>query len=1238
MGMTWTTEQQQVIDYRKRNILVSAAAGSGKTAVLVERIIKRVTEEENPIDIDRLIVVTFTKAAAAEMRERISAALEKKREEQPENERLERQQTLIHNAQITTIDSFCLFVVRNHFEEIDLDPNFRIADTGEIKLLEMDTLKEVFEENYQKEENGAFLRLIDTYSGKRNDSAVKDMVVKIYHMSLSSAWPKEWISGLVESYHAETEQDLKNTVVLKEIAFHAYQILLDAKNRLLSFLDKAKSVEGLEKYAQTLEADLTIWEELGAQMRDLNNQEVAPDYEVLYSFFQNFKMGSIAQIRGFKGDEAVKNSVKDGRNLIKKELEDLKKRYFSQSMEELAKQLKRMRPFMEELVRLSMEYVTAMEQAKKKKRIVDFSDIEHFALRILVDEETKKPTETAREFQKQFEEIMIDEYQDSNLVQETILTAISREEQGRHNMFMVGDVKQSIYRFRLARPELFMEKYDRYETGESVNQRIDLYKNFRSRREVLDFTNDMFYKLMQPDFGKVAYDNKAALYCGATYPDSDRMKPEVLLFDLKEDFENSEDLGKRQIEARVVAYKIKELMESLQVLDKSTGKMRPLRYSDIVILFRSLKNWGSDFAEVLNSCGIPAHVEASTGYFAALEVQTVLSMLEILDNPLQDIPMAAVLKSPMAGLEEEELAEIRTENPKESFAKAAYEKMKTDTEGKLAEFYMIYRKLRDKVKDTPIHELIYDILRETGYGNYTASLPAGKQRNANLQMLIEKAVAYEKTSYKGLFHFIRYIQELKKYDVDYGEADITGENENVVHIMTIHKSKGLEFPVVFVSGISKKINQMDVNEKLVLHPDLGMGLDEITLEPKVKTGCLFKKQIAERIRQENLAEELRVLYVALTRAKEKLILTGTLSDAAKTFEKYVGNAKQGVPLLYSQRIKATSYLDWLIPAMYSYPDKYEPTFVTSEELLSGQLQEKAGAALDYEELLEKIRKASSEDTEAIQKSFAYEYPYTHEAGRKSKYSVSELKHQSMTAKYDAALGDAEIPEFLREDRESYIPGFAKRLAGVGISGNLPESEDMTLLEESDLSGAGRKENVRGHLDVSPGALRGTALHRVMECLDFEAIYDLDCGNEKLVRDFVREQLVKMTETGELTREMRELIPVYMIEDFVKNDIAKRMAKAQKEGKLYKEKPFVMDYEGVLVQGIIDVFWMEEDEIILLDYKSDKVDSGEELILRYQTQLEIYGNALEKIFSTENQKKTAKERLIYSFKLKEVITV
>ncbi|MBQ2283522.1 MAG: helicase-exonuclease AddAB subunit AddA [Agathobacter sp.] len=1215
MGMTWTTEQQQVIDHRKRNILVSAAAGSGKTAVLVERIIKRVTEEEDPVDIDHLLVVTFTKAAAAEMRERISLALEKKREEEPDNERLERQQTLIHNAQITTIDSFCLFVVRNHFEEIDLEPNFRIADTGEIKLLEMDILKEVFEENYGKEDNEAFLKLIDTYSGKRNDSAVKDMVSKIYHMSLSSAWPMEWIADLTGSYQADNIDNLKYAPVLREIATNAYQILSDSKKRLTVFWEKAKATEGLEKYAQTLETDLLIWEELGERKIDLTGAEVAPDFEELYAFFQNFKMGAIAQVRSFKGDEAVKNSIKDGRNLIKKELEDLKKKYFSQSIEELAEQLKRMKPYMEELVRLSLEYAKAMELGKKKKRIVDFSDIEHFALRILVDEKTKEPTETAKEFRKQFEEIMIDEYQDSNLVQETILTAISRESQGGHNMFMVGDVKQSIYRFRLARPELFMEKYDRYDIEESVNQRIDLYKNFRSRREVLDFTNDLFYKLMQPDFGKVAYDDKAALYCGASYPDSEKMKPEVLLFDLKDEFSEAEDLGKRQIEARMVASKIKELMGSLEVLDKGTGKMRPLRYSDIVILFRSLKNWGSDFAEVLSACGIPAHVEASTGYFASLEVQTVLSMLELLDNPLQDIPMAAVLKSPMAGLEEEELAEIRAENPKESFAKAAYEKMKTDTEGKLADFYGIYRKLRDKVKDTPIHELIYDILRETGYGNYAASLPAGKQRNANLQMLLEKAVAYEKTSYKGLFHFVRYIQELKKYDVDYGEADITGENEDVVHIMTIHKSKGLEFPVVFVSGINKKINQMDVNEKLVLHPDLGLGLDEITLEPRVKRSCLYKKQIAERIRQENLAEELRVLYVALTRAKEKLILTATISDASKTFEKYVGNVKEGEPLLYSQRIKATSYLDWLIPAMYSYPDKYEPIFVSPEELLSEQLLEKAEAALDYEDLMNKIHHASMEKLEQIQKSFSYEYPYTHEAGRKSKYSVSELKHHSMTANYDAAQGDAEIPEFLREDRESYIPGFA-----------------------GDLQEAGKKENVRGHLDVSPGALRGTALHRVMECLDFEAIYDLDCGNEKLVQTFVKEQLSKMTETGQLTPEMRALIPVYMIEDFVKNDIAKRMAKAQKAGRLYKEKPFVMDYEGVLVQGIIDVFWMEADEIIVLDYKSDKVESGEELILRYQTQLEIYANALEKIFSTEDQTKTAKERLIYSFKLKEVITV
>ena len=553
--MKWTSEQQKVIDYRNRNILVSAAAGSGKTAVLVERIIQRITDEEHPTDIDKLLVVTFTKAAAAEMRERIGNAIDEKLFVQPEDENLRKQQTLLHNAQITTIDSFCLFVVRNHFEEIELDPNFRIADTGEIKLLELDVLDEVFEKEFAKAKEGPFIDLVDAYSDKRSNKAVKDMVLKIYHQSASNPWPKEWIQSLSRPYLVETEEKLLETELINGIFSYVKNLILEYPSRLEALKIMALQPDGPQRYAETIEKDLSALEGIGE----------LEDYREMEAFFANLSLGNLAGIRNYDGDPLKKDAVSNGRNAIKEELKELKKRYFSMSLPMLMEQLQNMRPMAEELVRLSLGYLEAMEQRKADKHMMDFSDIEHAALRIFVDEKTKKLRPTALDFQNQFDEIMIDEYQDSNQVQEEIMCAISRESKEEYNMFMVGDVKQSIYRFRLARPELFMEKYATYDSEESVRQRIDLHKNFRSRQEVLDFTNDIFYKIMGKELGNVTYDTDAALYPGAEYLPQDAMKAEVLLYEMKpveeegigEDF-LEESLTKRQLEARMVAEKIIE--------------------------------------------------------------------------------------------------------------------------------------------------------------------------------------------------------------------------------------------------------------------------------------------------------------------------------------------------------------------------------------------------------------------------------------------------------------------------------------------------------------------------------------------------------------------------------------------------------------------------------------------------------------------------------------------------------
>ncbi|MCD7709022.1 MAG: helicase-exonuclease AddAB subunit AddA, partial [Clostridiales bacterium] len=841
-----------------KDILVSAAAGSGKTAVLVERIIGRVTDEKNPIDIDRLLVVTFTNAAAAEMRERIGAALDAACKKNPGNAHLMRQAVLVHNAKITTIDSFCLFVVRNHFDEIGLDPDFRIADEGEVKLLEMDVLDSVFEENYSDEDNEKFLQFIDCYSTKRSDSPVKDMVRRIYDMSLSNPWPREWIEGLLKPY-----RDGQGSAPMEDLIGNVRMLISDMADEMKSLAEIAAQPDGPNPYAHTISEEAGLLYEIAK----------CSDFDKLRVYFKNPPFKKLDSIRNFKGDPEKKEMVSARRNAIKKEFQDIGKKYFHMSLEEVEAQQERLLPVAEGLVRLSLSYSEAMAAQKRKKRIVDFSDIEHFALEILVDPGTKKSRRTAEEFRRHFDEIMIDEYQDSNQVQEVIMKAISKNEEGGHNIFMVGDVKQSIYRFRLARPELFMEKHATFDTGDGSDEiRIDLSQNFRSREEVTKYCNDIFHKIMAADLGSVAYDKDAELNCGAKYPSCTGTEPELLLLDAADEgLGEHDDLSKAQLEAHMAGWRIKKLMDEGQVTDKESGMLRPVRYSDIVILMRSLRDWGPVFSDTLGTLGIPSHVDSSTGYFSATEVQTVLSMLRILDNPYQDIPMAAVLRSPMAGLSDEELAEIRVGNQGATFAAAALAAMReAEEESGLGKFYDIYMRLR-AMRDVPVHELIQAILDETGYGNYAAALPAGRQRSANLMMLIEKAVDYERTSYRGLFHFVRYIDQMEKYDIDFGEADVSGENADTVRIMTIHHSKGLEFPIVFVCGLGKSINQRETSEHLLLHADLGMGLCEISGRPRMKRHSLFEAQIAERIRRENLGEELRVLYVALTRAKEKLI-------------------------------------------------------------------------------------------------------------------------------------------------------------------------------------------------------------------------------------------------------------------------------------------------------------------------------------------------------------------------------
>lgn len=1265
MGVSWTTEQQQVIDLRNRNILVSAAAGSGKTAVLVERIVKIITDKNHPVDIDHLLIVTFTNAAAAEMRERIGNAIEKALDEQPGDEHLLRQLTLIHNAQITTIDSFCLYVVRNHFHEIDLEPNFRIGDEGELKLLREDVLGKVLEQNYE-EPSETFSDFVEGYASGRTDAALNEMILQLYEFSRSYPWPEKWLDSFVGIYRIENREELDRAEWLAPLTQNIRFVLKDCEQLIKQALAVTQQDDGPDMYEKAVRSDLEKYESLSKLTSFCELSEALSD----------IKYDRLASSRGFEGDPDKLELVKSLREQAKDVVKKLCKQYFFCSPEMMIEQLERTEPMLEEVVRLTKQFADEFAAAKRRKNLVDFHDVEHFALQILVDEETEKAKKTAEEFRDTFEEIMIDEYQDSNEVQETLLRSISREERGENNIFMVGDVKQSIYRFRLARPELFMKKYDSYSLEESTTQRIDLHKNFRSREEVLTCTNDIFYKIMARSLGNVEYDAEAALYSGASYPAIGMKKtagkeetaeeqtkqniadfiPEILLADSNDELlEDTELSDKKTLEAKIVAEEIRHLMKTQPVTDKATGELRAARYSDIVILLRSLSGWADSLVEVLNGNGIPAHTVSSTGYFSTVEVQTVLSMLRLLDNPRQDIPMAAVLRSPMAGLTDEELAVLRLEDGSVPFHEAVLElaeglyeedgKTEDDIEStahrKLLKFYKKYRQLRQLVPDTPIHELIEIILCETGYGHYVAAMPAGNRRTANLNMLLEKAAAYEKTSYKGLFHFVRYIDELQKYDVDFGEADMVGENEDVVRIMSIHKSKGLEFPIVIVSGMGKNFNKQDTRSKMVLHPELGIGLDYMDGKKRIKSPTIAKKAIAKQIDLENLGEELRVLYVALTRAKEKLILTGTLKDAAEKLEFYRQQANLSKaadrPLSYLTREGASGYLDWILPAVLSYGDKYPVRIVEAAELVLDEVENQLEQNEDLTERIEEIEAADTQLVGQLKQRFLQRYPYQVDVLRKNKYSVSELKHRAMRERFEAEQEET-VPAFLEEPVTPTIPLFIQREESV-------EQETPNR-----------------------GALRGTAVHRVMECYDF--------ASEKSVH----EQMEAMEKEEKITADMRALMKEQIVADFVSSETGKRMALAQRIGALYREKPFVMGFteeelenygfgagaqmiendaqtenaqqeivsENVpqenhmheedltLIQGIIDVFWIEDDGITVLDYKTDRVDTAQELIDRYATQLKLYADALERVFAARKLK--VKEILIYSFSLEQLITL
>lgn len=1234
MEKKWTDEQQQVIKLRNRNLLVSAAAGSGKTAVLVERIIAKITDASHPVDIDRLLIVTFTNAAAAEMRERIGLALSAALEKQPDNAHLQRQQTLLHNAQITTIHSFCLYVIRNYFHRILLEPDFRVAEEGELKLLQSDVLDKVLEQYYE-EAKPEFLTLSETIATGRTDQPLKDTILKLFSFAMSYPWVEEWLKGCKKPFHVEGMEEFETLPMTEVLLDYLGNLAAQWAQQIEQCVQVSLMEDGPESYAELLQQECEALQ----QMKECHT------YQEYYEHIRGFAFGRLPALRKFAGDMAKKEQVQKMRNEVKASIKKITEQFFFQSPEKMVEDMKKSRSTVDMLIEVTLAFIHAFSEKKCEKNMLDFNDLEHFALKILVDEKTHVPSQTAVELRRHYEEIMIDEYQDSNNVQEAILTAVSREAEGGHNIFMVGDVKQSIYRFRMARPELFMEKYNTYTLEESDTQRIDLHKNFRSRPEVLETVNDIFRKIMNHDIGNITYDNQAALYPGAEFPQG---KPgmfdtEIVVIQPGED---DKEVKTPELEARAVGTQIRRMMKGQLVRNEgaandSRDSLRPVRYSDIVILLRSLTGWADIFVKTLDEMGIPARAAAGTGYFSAPEVQTALNLLKILDNPRQDIPMAAVLSSPIVGLNGEELAVLRLQFPKEQFYQAVMHEMmeeenpanagnsefpeeeKMDMQAielseesrqKLQNFLHMLHEYRKKICYTPIHQLLYEILEETGYRSYVYALPGGEVKRANLEMLVEKAIAYENTSYRGLFHFIRYMEQLQKYEMDFPMAD-GDEAEDVVRIMSIHKSKGLEFPVVFVSGLGKMFNNQDVREQVVLHPRLGIGMDVMDLKRRLKTPGFTRQLLARKITMENTGEELRVLYVALTRAKEKLILTGVLKKAQEKLKEMgvmVKNlngeicmeaqpAPDGNPgfLSFLKRLNTNTFLQFILMASAAYPGKYPVLLLEQESLISAEEAHDVEEELGKLELLARLKTDSREWDEGVEQRLSYVYPYEEESMMRTKVSVSELKHRAMDRLLEEEMLMQEHSVRPEDGIKHYIPAF---MEGV------------------------REENM--------GAKRGTAMHRVLECYDFTK-----------EPDSLEEQFKTMKEQEKIKEDMSALVSLPALKKFLETSLGGRMHQAACGGKLYKEKPFVMGKparealkesnsdEMLLIQGIIDVFFEEEDGIVLLDYKTDSVHSGKELADRYQTQMELYGEAVERALG-----KRVKEKILYSFCLGETVVL
>ena len=1248
MERKWTPAQKSAIDTRDCNVLVSAAAGSGKTAVLVERIISMITDPDKNIDIDRLVVVTFTKAAAAQMKDKIRKALDSMLDENPGDVNLLRQITLLNNAQITTIDSFCLWIIRNHFPEVNLDPGFRIMDEGEKKLIENDVLEDVLEEFYA-EADEEFFNLVDAFGMGRDDSGLVSIIDKIYRFSRSNPWIDEWFDECMLVYDDETYDN----PAIKELYDSIKNALLDYRDKYNRLVEICSEPAGPAAYTGALQSDLLGINEM------INSQ----DFGELGRKVRTFSFEALSRKKDAGADPDIKEYIKGQRKLFKDYIGRLNDKIFLKDDEGIFADMQGAGIQIRTLLKVAKVYAKRVSEVKREKGIIDFNDMEHLALSILVKKEDGKLayTETADKLANRFEEILIDEYQDSNQLQEVILNAVSKTRLSgeNNNIYMVGDVKQSIYKFRLACPELFIEKYDTYgETGDNV--RIELQKNFRSRENVLECANDVFSHIMNKNFSGIGYDESVRLNAGFPYPeysdsnygDDANKSTDVILISS----ENEEEATTRELEADRLAKLIEGIVSSgVNVYDADENIYRPAEYRDIVILTRSVTGWADTFADALMDRGIPAYTDSSTGYFSVREIQVILSMLTIVDNPVQEISLAAAMMSYFGGFTAAELGMVRKlgrEHADKNTHNNLYEHLKVTAglgevvaahgeaiaaddlnikrmSGKCALFLAKLTEYRDKSSVEPLYDLCWEMIYDSGYYDYVGTMPAGAQRQANLNVLLERAAGYGKSSYSGLFNFLRYIERLKKFDEDFAEGAASLDNENLVRIMSIHKSKGLEFPIVILAGAHKSINFMDATAPVLVDQNLGIAVDYVDLERRTKTPTIIKGAMARRIVRESIAEEERLLYVAMTRAREKLIITGVVKDADKTLDKYRAKSEELATdgtLSYADSENIKNYLDMIMPVCLMDSDKLKGSFKVMVDAVEDSEADAAETGNSFET-------GNVTDTDAVKAGEAPDgnneagYPSLDElpeyvpadnASSRMKLTVSQLKAmQAEDDSEDNAYMDDSVKEAF--EKEAYDEQATD-------NGNRDGQTDSETIAE--LSNFIIPKFISGEEVKLAANERGSAYHRVMECLDYSVSVNIEG---------VKADINRMFETGKMNELQVKSVNPWDINTFVQSDTGRRVANAMNNGSVRREQPFVFEYEGQLIQGIIDLYFEEDGELVLVDYKTDRVMKGEagekELVKRYAIQLDYYEKAL-----TQLTGKNVKEKIIYSFALGKGLSV